>query len=74
MKESMYKAGVVANPNGMDFNLFYKNAANHKFDAMLGGWGSSAAYSNPMQLWHYVIMGKQKGQISVDLEIQKVMH
>ncbi len=52
MKESMYKAGVVANPNGMDFNLFYKNAANHKFDAMLGGWGSSAAYSNPMQLWH----------------------
>ena len=32
--------------------MFYKNAANHKFDAMLGGWGSSAAYSNPMQLWH----------------------
>jgi ABC-type transport system substrate-binding protein len=25
---------------------------HHKFDAMLGGWGSSAAYSNPMQLWH----------------------
>ena len=52
MKESMYKAGVVADPEGMDFNLFYKNAANHKFDAMLAGWGSSAAYSNPMQLWH----------------------
>ena len=52
MKESMYKAGVVAEPEGMDFNLFYKNAADHKFDAMLAGWGSSAAYSNPMQLWH----------------------
>tara|TARA_B100001250_G_scaffold25824_1_gene21381 strand:+ start:341 stop:2068 length:1728 start_codon:yes stop_codon:yes gene_type:complete len=52
MKESMYKAGIVAEPEGMDFNLFYKNAANHKFDAMLAGWGSSAAYSNPMQLWH----------------------
>lgn len=52
MKESMYKAGIVAEPEGMDFNLFYKNAADHKFDAMLAGWGSSAAYSNPMQLWH----------------------
>ena len=52
MKESLYKAGIVAEPEGMDFNLFYKNAADHKFDAMLAGWGSSAAYSNPMQLWH----------------------
>ena len=52
MKESMYKAGLVAEPTPMDFSLFYKNAADHKFDAMLAGWGSSAAYSNPMQLWH----------------------
>ena len=52
IKESMYKAGIVAEPTPMDFSLFYKNAADHKFDAMLAGWGSSAAYSNPMQLWH----------------------
>ncbi len=52
MKESMYKAGIEANPNPMDFTLFYKNAQDHKFDAMLGGWGGSASYSNPMQLWH----------------------
>ena len=52
MQESLYQAGISAKPEGMDFNLFYKNAANHKFDAMLAGWGSSAAYSNPMQLWH----------------------
>ena len=52
MKESMYKAGIDANPNPMDFTLFYKNAQEHKFDAMLGGWGGSASYSNPMQLWH----------------------
>jgi peptide/nickel transport system substrate-binding protein len=52
MKESMYKAGIVAEPTPMDFSLFYKNAGDHKFDAMLAGWGSSAAYSNPMQLWH----------------------
>ena len=52
MKESMYKAGIVAEPTPMDFSLFYKNAGDHKFDAMLAGWGSSAKYSNPMQLWH----------------------
>ncbi|MDA9663622.1 ABC transporter substrate-binding protein [bacterium] len=52
IKESMYKAGVDAIPNPMDFTLFYKNAQEHKFDAMMGGWGGSASYSNPMQLWH----------------------
>ena len=52
IKESMYKAGVVADPNPMDFSLFYKNAQDHNFEAMLGGWGGSASYSNPMQLWH----------------------
>ena len=52
IKESMYKAGVDAVPTPMDFTLFYNNAQEHKFDAMLGGWGGSASYSNPMQLWH----------------------
>tara|TARA_Y100001933_G_C18989991_1_gene560123 strand:- start:1700 stop:2473 length:774 start_codon:yes stop_codon:yes gene_type:complete len=52
IKESMYKAGIVADPNGMDFSLFYKNAQDHNFEAMLGGWGGSASYSNPVQLWH----------------------
>ena len=31
MKESMYKAGIVAEPTPMDFSLFYKNAGDHKF-------------------------------------------
>ena len=52
IKESMYKAGIVADPTPMDFSLFYKNAQDHNFEAMLGGWGGSASYSNPMQLWH----------------------
>ena len=52
IKESIYKAGVVAEPTPMDFTLFYKNAMDHNFDAMMGGWGGSASYSNPMQLWH----------------------
>ncbi len=52
IKESLYKAGLVAEPTPMDFTLFYKNAMDHNFDAMMGGWGGSASYSNPMQLWH----------------------
>jgi len=52
MKESLYKAGIVSEPTPMDFTLFYKNAMDHNFDGMLGGWGGSASYSNPMQLWH----------------------
>ena len=52
IKESMYKAGIEAVPTPMDFTLFYNNAQAHKFDAMMGGWGGSGSYSNPMQLWH----------------------
>jgi len=52
IKESMYKAGINAIPTPMDFTLFYNNAQEHRFDAMMGGWGGSASYSNPMQLWH----------------------
>lgn len=52
IKESMWRAGVNVIPTPMDFTLFYKNAQEHDFDMMLGGWGGSASYSNPHQLWH----------------------
>ena len=32
--------------------MLFDLAGKHEFDAMLGGWGGSASYSNPMQLWH----------------------
>lgn len=52
IKESLWRAGVNAIPTPMDFTLFYKNAQEHDFDMMIGGWGGSASYSNPYQLWH----------------------
>ena len=52
IQESMRQAGVNAIPSPMDFTLFYDRAQNHEFDAMVGGWGGSASYSDPMQLWH----------------------
>ena len=57
-------SGVEAIPTPMDFTLFYKNAQEHDFDMMLGGWGGSASYSNPYQLWH-LLHGQIKVLISV---------
>lgn len=51
MKDALKKAGVELIPNPMDFNSLYKNAANHTFDAMLGGWLAGSGYSDPTQLW-----------------------
>ncbi len=52
IKEAMYQAGVEAVPNPMDFAIFYKKASNHDFDAMMGGWSSSALPNDFSQLWH----------------------
>jgi peptide/nickel transport system substrate-binding protein len=51
IKEAMKKAGIEVVPNPMDFNTLYKNASDHTFDAMMGGWLSGATYSDPIQLW-----------------------
>jgi len=51
MKESMKKAGIELKSNPVDFNSFLKKAADHKFDAILGGWLSDSKYSDPTQLW-----------------------
>lgn len=49
--DEMKKAGIQVVSDPMDFALFYKNAQSHKFDAMMGGWGSGSSYSDPLQLW-----------------------
>ena len=51
MMDEMKKAGVQVVPNPMDIAVFYKNAKNHDFDAMMGGWISGSGYSDPIQLW-----------------------
>lgn len=52
IKEAMYQAGIDVVPFPMDFSLLYKNAGDHKFDAMMGGWSTGSSYSDPVQLWH----------------------
>jgi peptide/nickel transport system substrate-binding protein len=52
IRNSMYKAGIEARPDPMDFAVFYQHAANHEFDAMLGSWSSSAGPEDPRQIWH----------------------
>ncbi len=52
IKNECYKAGIEVKPNALDFSLFYQNANNHAFDAMLGSWSSNALPEDPRQLWH----------------------
>ena len=73
IKESMYKAGIVAEPTPIDFTLFYKNAMDHNFEAMLGGW---EAVHLIQTLCNYGTHphGLQKVLIFVALEMLKAMH
>ncbi len=50
--EAMYKAGVKANPQALDFALFYEKAQRHDFDAMLGAWSGSCFADDFSQTWH----------------------
>lgn len=50
--EAMYKAGVKANPQGLDFAVFYEKAQKHDFDAMLGAWSGSCFPDDFTQTWH----------------------
>lgn len=52
IRNSLLKAGIEANPEPMDFQAFYSNAARHQFDAMLGSWSSTHMPEDPRQLWH----------------------
>lgn len=52
IRNNMYKAGIEVKADPMDFVVFYKQAAAHAFDAMLGSWSSSAGAEDPRQLWH----------------------
>jgi peptide/nickel transport system substrate-binding protein len=50
--EAMYQAGVKANPQALDFALFYEKAQTHDFDAMLGAWSGSCFPDDFTQTWH----------------------
>lgn len=52
LSEAMYKAGVKANMNPLDFSVFYDNAKAHDFDMMIGAWAGSYAAEDFTQIWH----------------------
>ena len=52
IRNELYKAGIDAQPDPMEFSVFYEKAGNHNFDAMLGSWSSSALPDDPRALWH----------------------
>lgn len=52
MAEQMYKAGVKANLNPVDFSVLVETARNHDFDMMLASWAGNFAPEDYTQLWH----------------------
>jgi peptide/nickel transport system substrate-binding protein len=50
--EQMYKAGIKANPNPLDFAVLYDNAKNHDFDMMIAAWAGNFAAEDFTQIWH----------------------
>lgn len=52
VSEAMYKAGVKANMDPLDFAVFYDNAKNHNFDMMMGSWAGSFGPEDYTQIWH----------------------
>jgi peptide/nickel transport system substrate-binding protein len=52
VQEYCSKAGIEIIPNPMEFGAFWGAAMGHQFDALMGAWSLSAAYTDPYQLWH----------------------
>ena len=52
VQEFYAKAGIEVVPNPLEFGAFWGAAMGHDFDALMGAWSLSAAYTDPYQLWH----------------------
>lgn len=50
--EQMYKAGIKAIPNPLDFAVLYDNAKNHDFDMMIAAWAGNFSAEDFTQIWH----------------------
>lgn len=52
ISEQMYKAGVKANINPLDFAVLYDAAKKHDFDMMIAAWAGNFAPEDFTQIWH----------------------
>ena len=52
ISEQMYKAGIKATINPLDYSVLYDNAKNHNFDMMLAATSGSFAPTDYTQIWH----------------------
>lgn len=52
IKESLYKAGIVAKIRSLEFATFYQQLPMHEFDMYFGAWSGSAFPEDYKQLWH----------------------
>jgi ABC-type transport system substrate-binding protein len=52
MKESFYRAGLVANLNITETSAFFESLPNHDFDMVFSAWSGSSQPEDFKQLWH----------------------
>ncbi|MGQ0828330.1 MAG: ABC transporter substrate-binding protein [Bacteroidota bacterium] len=52
ISEQMYKAGVKANLDPLDFSVLFDVAKKHDFDIVLASWASNYTPEDFTQLWH----------------------
>lgn len=52
ISEQMYKAGVKATINPLDFAVLYDAAKKHDFDMMIAAWAGNFAPEDFTQIWH----------------------
>jgi peptide/nickel transport system substrate-binding protein len=50
--EALYKAGIRANLNPLDFPVFSGSQRQHDFDMALASWGQSSTPEDFSQIWH----------------------
>ncbi len=52
VQDELKKHGIDANVRQLDWTIYLDDVRNHKFDAIILGWGMSASEPDDYQVWH----------------------
>lgn len=52
LQDELRKHGIDANVRALDWTIYLDDIRNHKFDAMILGWGMSVNEPDAYQVWH----------------------
>ena len=52
MQDELRKHGIAVDVRALDWTIFLDDVRNHKFDAMILGWGMNVNEPDAYQVWH----------------------